>query len=709
MKITIDDLKSYGLYDLLPKKLKEIDSSHHYCFYYSPDYDNSKIVIIKDFIAVELNTSLYRDIFNVIRDSGTSDIFLGTFKYNLETRDGLLYLLLNTFYPKEILESFYARANEIDMQNELRVSNSARIEILSRESFSGALAYFMQPEKLNTVLSIYDMVNNYVEANFKRNLYGGYIKEVVQLITSQNGIMSQENGNIRLMTIGEKANLSDVQIEKLKLAKSLLRSLEKAENIYIQTGWYFNNADGLWRTNISDNESVIDETLVRTVNDQLSFYYPPFCPASESTVLANLNNPTYLFNVGYNGKLSDILKHELLYRYYPQLATLDFIFAYNQANRFYFSDSSEGLGFINIQGDKRNQHILSILLHETQHAIQHIEGFATGGNSNFADFVIALGGKGVRPIFASIFNFQKFITTTVINDSLYSELKSAIESINALSDNSRQLKSQLLEFMVSYDSFRKSSKSVGIYLIYLITDTKVFNEGQIIDFLERYYGDEIYEMFEQIKEAIESADLASEKLKLEGFSKEDIRIINFNTYQNLLGEMEARGTQHQMRIPINLSNYFFINEWEKSPTKSVAVIGGEYMFRDTSNIKGACETTADKKYILHFNKDNSSIPFIHELGHIVHDILVEKGFGEILKNEYDKEIIADSYQEYFVNVFLGYIRENFSESLIGRDFYMDFSIKKNELIFGILTEIFNPKPNDYDEVMQYLKTLEEQI
>jgi hypothetical protein len=170
--------------------------------------------------------------------------------------------------------------------------------------------------------------------------------------------------------------------------------------------------------------------------------------------------------------------------------------------------------------------------------------------------------------------------------------------------------------------------------------------------------------------------------------------------------MEARGTQHQMRIPVNLSNYFFINEWEKSPTKSVAVIGGNYIFRDTSEIVGACEKSIDGKYILHFKKDMSSIPFIHELGHVVHDILVERKFGDVIKNEYDREIVADDYQEWFVNVFLGYIAENYSDSLIGKDFAMVYSIKKNKIIFELLSDIFSPKPQDLEKVTAYVSELE---
>lgn len=705
MKISLEELKSHGLYDKLPEKLKNLRSGEYYCFYYIPDSEKSSISIVRDFIAVTLNTSLYRDVFNVVKQAKTDNILLGYFTGKFETRDGLFYLMLNSFFDREMVSDFYAYASDKDTNNELRISNCASIDIHSRDSFCDALAYFTHPDKLNTILSIYDIVDDFVKVNHKTTLYGGIIKRVVQMVTHDSGVMAEENGELRFMTIGEKAILSEEQKEKLRTAKSLLRSLVGANDIYIQTGWYYNINDGLWRTNISDSESSLDETLVVKINDRVSLYKPPFCPVSQEQIALNLKKTQYLLGLGYNGNLNGVLKHNNLFSHYPQLEAMSLFFAYNDAETFYFSDSE---GYMNIQGNKGKNNILSVILHETQHAVQAIEGFATGGNTNFANFVIALGGKSVRMIFASISNFQKFITERINDETLFNSLKSAIQDIKAVSQNSQMLKSTILnELMTSYDVFRTTSNSVGFYLIYLISDTKVFNEGAVIDFLEQHYGDGIYEMFELIKDAIDSANNASQKLLSEGFTKDDVQIINFNTYQNLLGEMEARGTQHQMRIPINLSNYFFLNEWEKSPTKSVSVIGGNYIFRDTKTIVGACEKALDGKYILHFKRDMSSIPFIHELGHIVHDILVERGFADVIKNEYEREIVSDDYQEWFVNVFLGYVYHNYSDSLIGRDLSMDMGVKNNKVVFELLSDILSPKPKDLEKVVAFVSQLED--
>jgi hypothetical protein len=708
MKINIEDLSYYGLSDNLPELFRNLKSGEYYCFYYTMDDKTSTIGIVKDFIAVNLNTSLYKDIRSVITQAKTNEVYLGYFTNRLETRDGLLYFLLNSYAPANAVTNFFAIASERDKNIDLRISNSASVDIISRDSFSEALSYFAHPDKVNTILSIYDIVNDYSKQKHNASLYGDVINKVVQLITHDAGVLSENGGTMRYMVVGEQASLNEEQRASLKTAKALLRSLINPFDIYTQTGWHFSSEDGYWRTNISDYEASLDESLMVRVNDYFSFYKPTYCPVSQEQIAVNIAKPLVLFNAGYNGKLSDILKHKSLYQFYPELADMPLIFAYNDSNVFYYQDSSDTFKYINITGNPTDANLLSILLHEVQHAVQGIEGFAKGGNNQLANFVIALGGKGVRPIFASIFNFKKFISTQINTEELYAELKSSIQDMTCNIPSSSKFKSAILnEFMATYEVFKQSSGNVALYLIYLIVDTKVFNEGAIINFLERIYGEGIYDLFEMIKDAIQETDMASKKLLSEGFSKEDVKIINFNTYQNLLGEMEARGTQHQMGIPMNLTNYFFLNEYEKSPTKSIAVIGGKYIKRDISTIVGACEKTQDGSYVLHFKKNVSSIPFIHELGHIVHDILKEIGFGEAIKNEYDKDLLFDDYDEYFVNIFMGYISDNYKDSPIGLDLANNFSARKNPIIYQILDDIFNAKPENFDVIMNVLKEMED--
>jgi hypothetical protein len=701
MKVTIEDLKSYNIYDYLPELLKELKEGQKYCFYYDSDYDNAKIEVLKEFIVLEVNASLYKDIYNVIRETKVTDIFLGYFNYEIETRDGIFYLFLKSYVPENILNDFYAVCNESDTRNEIKISNNASIQIIGKSNFTNALAYFCQSDKLNAIGSIYDLVDAYLLRNNKRSLYGEHIKRVVQLIKHDAGILLDEQGSVRYMIIGKNAKLNNIQKENYDKANLLLRSLNNIEDIYTQTGWYYSKEDGYWKTNLSDFDARLDETKMIEL-DGLKFYRPTGCPISDIDLANNIKNPDYLFRNGYNGILSDILKHDKLYEAYPELLDFSLIFVYGNENRFYKSDNYDG--YININGNPNKNKILSILLHETQHAVQGIENFGTGGNEYLAQFVIAMGGDKIRKTFALIDNFKKFLFLNR-NIDFYANFKSAINTIQPTTSSAKFFKKQLETQTSSFEIYISNIKTVGFYLFLLISETGIFNEGKIIEFLEENFGFEVFDLLENLKDAVDSLKPLRKSLKDKGLSEEDINIYIHNSYKNLLGEQEARGTQHGMKIPANLTNYFVYNRWENSPTKSIAVIGGNYIITDTSEIKGACEIGYDKRYILHFEKNVSSEPFIHELGHIVHDILVEGGFGDLIKSEYDSVFTTDSYDEYFVNVFIGYIFENFENTPIHNDLLLSTSRKTNKNLFTILSNIFNPLPSDIGIVKSYLNEL----
>jgi hypothetical protein len=701
MKVRIEDLKSYNIYQYLPPLLQNLKAGEKYCFYYGTDYDYAKIIVIKDFIAINLNASLYKDVYDIVKGYKNADVFLAYFTNEIETRDGLFYLFLRKYVPENILNDFYAICNDTDTRNEIIVSNNASIQILSRENFISALAYFTHSDKINLIGSIYDTVDSYLLNKNKKSLYGSHIKRVVQLVKHDAGILLDEQGSVRYMVVGKNAELNKNQKDNLDKANLLLRSLYKVEDIYTQTGWYFSKEDGYWKSNISDFDARLDETKMIEVNG-IKFYRPTSCPISDIDLATNIHNPDYLISNGYNGKLSDVLIHEKLYQAYPELIDYPLIFTYQGQNIFYKSDSYGG--FININGNPNKNNILSILLHETQHAIQTIENFATGGNQTLAQFVIAMGGDKIRKTFALINNFYKFLNLRQ-NDDFFIRFRDAIQSIKVNTQSQSLYKEELKKMMLNFQVYTSNIKSISFYLFMLITETEVFNEGRIIEFLDSEYGFEMYDLLENLKDSVDARKKVEKTLKDEGLSNEDIEIYSFNTYQNLLGEQEARGTQHGMKIPANLSNYFVYNRWENSPTKSIAVIGGNYMVIDTAKIYGACEIGYDGRYILHFNKDMSSEPFLHELGHIVHDILVDEGFGDSIKEEYNSSLTSDTYEEYFVNVFLGYLFENYNNSFIKEDLLLNTSKKSNKSIFTMLSNIFNPLPSDTYIVKSFIEEL----
>ncbi len=120
---------------------------------------------------------------------------------------------------------------------------------------------------------------------------------------------------------------------------------EHAANIWRETGTYHNPIDKKLRQEISD----LPATLKKTPNDK------------EVEMM----------------KLSDLLDHPELYASYPQLKNLDVVTNPGQrgGTLHHATRYSDPLLEVGTAQDVR-----SVLLHEVQHAIQKIEGFARGAN-----------------------------------------------------------------------------------------------------------------------------------------------------------------------------------------------------------------------------------------------------------------------------------------------------------------------------------------
>ena len=139
----------------------------------------------------------------------------------------------------------------------------------------------------------------------------------------------------------------------LNLAKDLEKEGVGQRDIWAKTGW-FQGPDGKWRYEISDHAAKIDESVPR------SKLYPE-----------NLS-----FGLADVRPLDKTLNHPELYEAYPELRDVpvrgtgfnfDLRGAYNQENPSMF-----------LQGNTPEK-VRSTALHESQHAVQGIEGTAPGG------------------------------------------------------------------------------------------------------------------------------------------------------------------------------------------------------------------------------------------------------------------------------------------------------------------------------------------
>lgn len=134
---------------------------------------------------------------------------------------------------------------------------------------------------------------------------------------------------------GEKAITANVG--KLDQAKAMLEKGADEVEIWQKTGW-FKDKDGAWKFEIGDSKARL--------------------------------NP----NFKSGGRLSELLEHEELFKAYPELKDIKIKKISDEGGEKlgYYDPNKKEIAINNI-GDK------STLMHEVQHAIQDIEGFASGG------------------------------------------------------------------------------------------------------------------------------------------------------------------------------------------------------------------------------------------------------------------------------------------------------------------------------------------
>lgn len=136
-----------------------------------------------------------------------------------------------------------------------------------------------------------------------------------------------------------------LQMEKNKYSKDYIRK---------QTGWY-KDVNGDWKFEISDKDAKVEKNL----------------------------------KPNGNYKLKDVLKHDLLYKMYPNLENVSVKFTnlpYSINNGQIEGslgrvDKLTGEIFINNKLLEYNDELIGTLLHETQHKVQHYEKFQGGTSS----------------------------------------------------------------------------------------------------------------------------------------------------------------------------------------------------------------------------------------------------------------------------------------------------------------------------------------
>jgi hypothetical protein len=173
---------------------------------------------------------------------------------------------------------------------------------------------------------------------------------VVKKVTTEEA-RGQED--LRFSFAGQQSATAD-QFQ-LARAKQLLAVGASADGVRQQTGWFKNPSDGKWRYEIDDSDASLKAH---------GFSFGELLDA-----------------LGKNLTLAEVLDHPALFAAYPSIArsavdTID----EKSKNNGQLSKNQDGSFTILVNASLDESKALSTLLHEIQHGIQNVEGFASGGS-----------------------------------------------------------------------------------------------------------------------------------------------------------------------------------------------------------------------------------------------------------------------------------------------------------------------------------------
>ncbi|MBP6616365.1 MAG: hypothetical protein KA195_00180, partial [Burkholderiaceae bacterium] len=182
----------------------------------------------------------------------------------------------------------------------------------------------------------------------------------IKSATGNNGQFDPSSPDIRFSFAGASAATADRHA--LVTAQDRLSAGEDAETVRQETGW-FQGKDGKWRFEISDAGAQLAQQVYFAERGK---WYP-------SRFLADARD--HGSDTGGTGTLGDVLEHPALFAAYPALRDMPVTAKIRKDQE---SGAFDGRS---ITATAENEgRLLSVLLHEIQHGIQNIEGFATGGS-----------------------------------------------------------------------------------------------------------------------------------------------------------------------------------------------------------------------------------------------------------------------------------------------------------------------------------------
>ena len=297
----------------------------------------------------------------VRRDNGEYNVFT----YN--THGGLIYEATATMTPEQITETFGK-----ELGGKILAVESGKRETITGEnlSFGG-----------EGMKGFYDrMLPSFVQKYTKK--WGAKVGTVEMPSLEQNNVMhsvdvtpemkeSVMEGQTMFRFIGtrgaanlDKAEEATTRLDNLGVAREMETGGKDAKSIKLATGWE-RGADGKWRY---ETEDVKLNRAAKLYNLESRESYP----IAMSIEIGRVDDNSTI-------RLTDLVKDDELFKAYPEMEEYFVSFEKMDADTKGLHDFADQMIRIN----KDYIHSLeSTLVHEIQHVIQSIEGFAKGGNKN---------------------------------------------------------------------------------------------------------------------------------------------------------------------------------------------------------------------------------------------------------------------------------------------------------------------------------------
>ena len=207
--------------------------------------------------------------------------------------------------------------------------------------------------------------------------YAAFYPEQIKSATGNNGNFDANDPNIYHQIVGEKgaAELDrqeevTTRLDNLAVARQMEEAGKDAQAIKLATGWE-RGADTLWRYEIDDNWFALKVF--------------PGSAAWREAFMAHQE----VYSPAFYATLDEILLADDLFKAYPALKNVKVKMdelggaygKYTTKTEIFTGKKSES-GEITLDYGIPESEVRNVLLHEVQHAIQEIEGFARGGNKS---------------------------------------------------------------------------------------------------------------------------------------------------------------------------------------------------------------------------------------------------------------------------------------------------------------------------------------